>query len=216
MVRRFWPLVFGLCWMGSSVGVQADEASSAFESVCERLRAVKQVETDFAEEKTLHILTHPLKSTGSLLFSPDKGVYRVTREPLHQELLITHSQLLQKDSQGNIQSLAVRSQPEARVFIDVFLSFFSGDNRAWEKSFDTTFSGSVGDWEIQFRPRRRSPAAKALRGITLKGHDGVLDAMTLEEANGDITRTAYEHQRLFLKSDAGEPATPFPLTLTSP
>ncbi len=100
------------------------------------------VQADFVEEKTMRILSRPLESKGTLTFSPQEGVYRVMQEPVHQELLITRSQLVQKDAAGTVQRMKVRGQPAAQVFVDVFLSFFSGDRQAWDKTFDASFSGS--------------------------------------------------------------------------
>jgi hypothetical protein len=58
------------------------------------------------------------------LFSPLHGVYRVLLEPVHQEMLITRTQLVQKDAPGTVQRMSVRGQPAAEAFVDVFLSFF--------------------------------------------------------------------------------------------
>jgi len=128
------------------------------------------------------------------MFSPSQGVYRVMEEPLHEELLITRSQVVQKNAQGIVQHMSVRKQPAARAFVDVFLSFFSGDQEAWKKTFDVTFSGTVADWTLGFVPKLNSPGANALRSIVLEGHDGVLNAMTLTEVNGDVTHTVYSNQ----------------------
>ena len=176
------------------------------------LEAVTQVHADFVEEKTLHLLDHPLRSRGTLLFSPKQGVYRVLLEPVHQEQLITRSQVMQKDAQGTVQRMKVRDQPAARAFVDVFLSFFSGDRSAWNKTFQARFEGSLQDWKIELIPHRKSQAEKALRKILLEGHEGLLDAMTLTETNGDVTRTRYTNQQV-ARDSAGDAVMPFPTDL---
>jgi len=199
----------------STAAATVDVSSSAFQTVCDDLRAVTLVQADFTEEKTLHILSHPLESKGTLLFSPQQGVFRVMQEPVHQELLITRAQLTQKDAQGNIQHMGVRGQPAAQAFVDVFLSFFSGDRRGWEKTFETVFSGSERAWTIALIPRRKSPAKKVLRKILLEGHEGVLDTMTLTEANGDETHTQYSRQQVF-HDQTYESSFHFPKDLKNP
>src|ERR1039457_5876474 len=160
-------------------------SSAAFREVCQKLRDVTLVEAEFSEEKTLHILSHPLHSSGTLLFSPQRGVYRVMKEPVVQEMLITRSQLIQKNAEGSVEHMKVARQPVARVFIDIFLSFFSDERNTWDKMFDVTFSGTLPDWRIVFAAKHESPVAQAIRDIALEGHDGVLSAMTLTESNGD-------------------------------
>ena len=199
----------------STAPAAVDVSSSAFETVCADLRAASLVKADFVETKTLRILSHPLESKGTLWFSPTQGVYRVMQEPVHQELLISRTQLVQKDAQGTVQRMGVRGQPAAEVFVDVFLSFFAGDRRGWEKTFAAVFSGSVDDWKIELIPRPKGPAAKALRRILLAGHGGLLDMMTLTEANGDETRTVYTHHQVSYAATAVD-SFHFPTELTAP
>jgi hypothetical protein len=216
MARFLW--VGWLC-LGLSARVHALEppapSTAAFQTVCDDLRAVTRVKAEFVEEKTLHILSHPIQSTGTILFSPQEGVYRIMQQPVHQELLITRSRLVQKDAQGTVQHMSVRGQPAAQAFVDVFLSFFTGDRHGWEKTFDAAFSGSVSDWKIELIPRRKSPAAKTLRKILLEGREGVLDAMTLTETNGDETHTVYTHQQVS-HDETSRASFHFPTDLTSP
>jgi hypothetical protein len=190
------------------------ETAAAFQQVCADLRAVTRAQAEFTEEKTLQILSHPLQSKGTLLFSPQDGVYRVQREPLHQEMLITRSQLVQKDAQGVVHRMSVRGQPAAQAFVDVFLSFFAGDQRAWEKNFEAAFAGIEENWKIVFTPRRKSPVAKALRRIVLEGRQGTLHRMTITEANGDETRTVYTHQQVWM-GPVDPTAIPFPNDLSA-
>jgi hypothetical protein len=194
MARRLLWLFLGFYFV--SVVWAEQNASDPFKAVCADLRAVTFVESDFSEEKKMRLLSHPLESKGTLMFSPKQGVYRVMTTPMHDELLVTRTALVQKDSQGKVQRMAVRSQPAARAFVDVFLSFFSGDEKAWRKTFDVSFSGTENTWRIEFVPHEKSPVARALRNIVLEGSKGILAAMTLTEANGDITRTTYLNQRI--------------------
>ncbi len=200
-------------WAGMTPCILAAAISpSAFQQVCDELRAVTLVQADFVEQKTLHILSHPLESKGTLLFSPRRGVYRVMKEPVRQEILITREHLVQRDALGHVNRMSVRGQPAAQAFVDVFLSFFAGDPRGWDKTFEAMFSGSVDAWTINLIPRRKSPAAKALRQIVLAGHGGVLDTMTITEANGDETQTSYSNQKVFHDENAAASSS-FPTDL---
>ena len=96
--------------------------------------------------------------------------------------------------------MSIHRQPAARAFVDVFLSFFSGDQDTWKKVFDVTFDGTENDWQIGFVPRVDNPANKVLRSILLEGSKGLLNAMTLTESNGDVTHTVYTNQRPLSRS----------------
>ena len=188
-------------------------SSAAFQEVCKKLRDVTLVEAEFSEEKTLHILSHPLHSSGTLLFSPQRGVFRVMKEPLAQEMLITRSQLIQKNAEGAVEHMKVAHQPVARAFIEIFLSFFSDDRNTWDRLFDVTFSGTVPEWRIVFVAKQASPVAQAIHDIALEGHDGVLSAMTLTESNGDQTRTTYLHPVIYRGVEGEKAAAAFPSDL---
>jgi hypothetical protein len=200
-----------LCLTGSAIAGAAASDPEAFQKVCEELQAATRVQADFVETKTLRMLDNPLTSSGTLLFSPQQGVYLVRTEPVRQELLITRSEFIQKDAQGSVQKMKVRSQPAARAFVDVFLSFFSGDRNRWEKAFQAEFEGSVGTWKIELIPHKKSPAAQSLQKIVLKGRGGALDALTLIEANGDQTHTVYTNHQI--SRNAGDATLPFPTDL---
>jgi hypothetical protein len=187
--------------------IWAADAPDAFQAVCADLRAVTEIQADFEEDKTLKILAHPLHSQGTLHFSQSQGIYRVMTTPVHQEMLITRAQFVQKNAEGAIQRMSVRKQPAARAFVDVFLSFFSGDQDAWKKVFDVTFAGTREEWKITFAPKRKNPAAQFLHNIVLEGREGILNAMTLTEVNGDVTHTVYSNQHA--------PTDPFPTDLSA-
>jgi hypothetical protein len=193
-----------LTWAFAAEPVFTDD----FYQVCAALRAVTGIEADFAEDKTLHILQRPLHSTGKLMFSPTQGVYRVMEEPVHQELLISRSLFVQRNADGVVERMSVRRQQSTKAFVDIFLSFFSGDWKTWDRAFNVTFSGTLMAWKMRFVPRPNNPAARALHEAVLEGSQGVLNAMTITEANGDVTRTVYSNQR---------PLThPFPADLGAP
>lgn len=207
--------LFSLSWLRAAPAEEVASSTADFETVSADLRQVTWVEADFTEEKTLHILTHPLHSSGTLMFSPQRGIYRVMTDPVHQEMLITRSELVQKDAQGNVQRMNVRGQQAAHAFVDIFLSFFDGDQKAWRKAFDMSFSGTAAAWTIEFVPHRKSPVDKALRRIVLEGRDGTLDAMTFTEANGDETHTVYSDQKVY-QGNEGDAALRFPTDLKTP
>jgi len=138
----------------------------------------------------------------------------VMKEPLVQEMLITRSQVIQKNADGTVERMAVARQPAARAFINIFLSFFSDDQKALEKTFDVSFTGEVPSWKIVFTPKRGSPVAQAIHDMSLEGHEGVLEAMILTEANGDRTRTTYLHPVIHRGLEGEKAAEAFPSDLS--
>lgn len=199
--------------------VTPQESSSsphAFQAICDKFQTIKMVETNYSEEKVLQILDHPLLSRGTLIFSPEQGIYRHMKDPFEQEILMTRSRLIQHTAGESVQEIPVRRQPVAQAFVEVMMSFFSGDRQTWEKYFEATFTGTEAEWKIQFIPRKGSPIAIAINRILLEGSTDLLASMTVIEKNGDATRTLYSNQRVFRAAEGEEALHRFPLELKSP
>ncbi len=173
-----------------SHSVAVDRPPGAFVAVNRLLREARCIRADFAEEKRIKVLKRPLVSSGSLVFAGKAGLYRVSKEPFVQELLVTSDGIAQRDASGKIEKMDVERQPLARGFIDAFLLVFSGDERALAADFELFFEGNEDAWSMGFVPRKK-PLSRFIASLVVSGKRGVLVDLAVLEVNGDRTFTRF-------------------------
>jgi hypothetical protein len=172
--------------------VALERAPAAFTAVNKLLRESKCIRADFADEKTIQVLKRPLKCSGSLVFCGKSGLYRASREPFVQEILVTSRGIAQRDAAGRIERLDVEKQPLAKGFIDAFLLVFSGDDKALAAEFELYFDGGESAWTMAFAPRKK-PLARFVASLVVSGRRGVLSDLVVTEVNGDRTVTRFSN-----------------------
>ena len=107
----------------------------------------------FAEEKKVLILQRPLRSTGQVIFLPQKGLYRQLVTPFQQELLLTTTAVHQRDYQGRVETMALDKLPYAKALVEGLLTVFSG---AWESihsHFQVYFLSADPQWRLGLLPK---------------------------------------------------------------
>ena len=160
-------------------------------------------EVAFKEEKRIQLLKRPLRSTGELVFLPDKGLYRKLTQPFQQELIVNRDFILQRDDDGKITRMATDKQPAARAFIENFLALFSGSWPALTERFEVNFAATSKGWQLGLRPKHPI-MAKIISAIVIEGQGEQLDRLWVIEANGDLTVDDYLQPRFLTAEEARE------------
>jgi hypothetical protein len=149
----------------------------------------------FAEEKTVMILKRPLRSSGELVFLPDKGLYRKLMTPFEQELLITPESIHQRDQSGRTEKVALEKLPAAKAFVEAFLTVFSGSWKALHSHFRVYFSSENRHWQLGLTPKHKVMAT-LISCIVLTGDDEHLVTLWVQETNGDLTYDRFKEPRI--------------------
>jgi hypothetical protein len=140
----------------------------------------------FEEEKKIRILQRPLRSSGELIYLPDKGLYRRLTAPFKQELLITRTHLQQRDHHGRIEILTLDQLPLAKAIVDGLLMVFSGSLEAAQANFEGYFSSVNHHWKLGLKPRH-STMAQIISCLLIEGENEHALRLLIHEANGDLT-----------------------------
>jgi hypothetical protein len=149
----------------------------------------------FAEEKKVAILTRPLRSTGELIFLPDRGLYRKLMTPFAQELLITPTAIHQRDPRGRMEKLALATLPAAQAFVNAFLAVFSGSFEALHSHFQVYFSSESSRWQLGLMPTH-TVMHTLISCIVLAGENEHLIDLWVQETNGDVTHDQFSEARI--------------------
>jgi hypothetical protein len=158
---------------------------------------------NFAEEKKVLILQRPLRSTGQVIFLPQKGLYRQLVTPFQQELLITTTAVHQRDYQGSVQTMALDKLPFAKAFVEGFLTVFS---RSWESihtHFQAYFFSADPQWKLGLIPKH-TMMSQIISCIILEGETHQVLSLWVHESNGDITHDRFTDARILPPEQWGD------------
>jgi hypothetical protein len=151
--------------------------------------------TQFEEEKKVLMLQKPLRSSGELIFLPQKGLYRKLKTPFVQELLITTIAVQQRDNSGRIETFALETLPLAKALVEGFLAVFSGSWDSLERHFRVYFSSENAHWKLGLTPLQTG-MMQMISCILLEGEQEHVVRLWVRETNGDVTRDQFFEPRI--------------------
>lgn len=149
------------------------------------LKGALTVRGRYQQQKRLHEVPRPLKAEGSFLFMKGTGISWHTEQPFDSELVITGTDLFQRENGATTMHVSADQQPGVRIVAEVFFAVFALDFDALGKRFDL-YSRPTGNhhWELGLRPKPGQGGT--LKEITVGGGKDV-DTVKLAETNGDLT-----------------------------
>jgi hypothetical protein len=153
----------------------------------------------FEEIKHIELLRRPLRSSGELVFIPNRGLYRQLQRPLEQELLITDRAIYQRHASGPAETLSLDKLPAAKAFVDAFLAVFSGSWEMLHQHFHVYFATRRAGWQLGLKPVHAT-MAKLISCLVLDGEQDRLTALHVQETNGDTTSDRFLEARILPES----------------
>lgn len=165
-------------------------AALTLDALLQRFRAVPGLSARFREERHMELLAAPLVSEGTLHFAPPGRMVRRTERPSRAVALIEGGRLQVRD-EGGAQSIDLAAHPAVGQLVESVLSVLAGDRAALDRSYLMEFRALEGArWSLTLRPRSAG-LSRLLRGVSLTGDGVILSTFTVNESNGDVSRTTF-------------------------
>ena len=157
----------------------------------------------FEEEKKVLILQRPLRSTGQLIFLPQKGLYRQLVTPFQQELLITTTAVQQRDYHGRVETMALDKLPFAKALVEGLLTVFSGSWESIHSHFQVYFFSADPQWKLGLIPKH-TMMSQIISCIILEGEKHQVLSLWVHETNGDITHDRFTDSQILTPEQWGD------------
>jgi outer membrane lipoprotein-sorting protein len=160
------------------------------DGILSRFRGVPGLEAHFREEKKMTLLAAPLVSEGTLSFQAPDKVARHTLTPRKASVVIDGHRIDAWDGKKT-QRIDVGASPVAAAFVETFGQLLSGDRAGLERTFRIEVANAVAPrWGLTLVPKA-DPLAKTLKEIRFRGNGALVEALELEERNGDCTTMGF-------------------------
>ena len=179
------------------VHAAGSDAPVTLEQVMAELRTVHHVDARYIEHRTLHILSKPIETRGSLRFEAPAHLEKVTdatADGSMERLTIDRDRLTIERGGGRPPiALALHEHPEIGVLVDSIRATLSGDGNALQRSFEVTPSGTIDHWQLVLQPREVAQRA-VLQWMRLSGYGERITAIDTASGDGDRTEMSIVEQ----------------------
>ncbi|MHA6879106.1 LolA family protein [Ralstonia pseudosolanacearum] len=168
--------------------VLADDTrdTTVVSQIAAQLGRARGVRARFTQTQTLQSMQRPLVSTGTLLFSRERGVIWQIEQPLRLTYVVTEAGVRTLDAAGKPVPGSQRNAAGIAQVSRMMRAMLGGDLSAMYSQFDVAAQGTPAHWRLRLTPAQPQ-LAQALRGLDLHG-DTYVRGITIRAANGDETR----------------------------
>jgi outer membrane lipoprotein-sorting protein len=165
------------------------------EQLMQRLAQVKSASGKFVERKELAILTTPLESSGTLLYTAPGRLEKHTLRPKAESLILDEKTLTIEDKARNRRrTLTLEEHPVIWAFVESIRSTLAGDLKSLNRFYQVSLQGGENRWQLTLKPRDASMLA-VIEEIVISGSSSTVSVIEIHEPRGDrsimtITGTA--------------------------
>ncbi len=149
---------------------------------------------EFEQLRSISGMTKPLKSSGELLISQQKGLWWAQQKPFPLTLLLDDKRMVQTLAGQSPQVVTAENNPQMFQFNHLLTALFHADSQALEQNFALQFSDlGNNQWRLVLTPKT-TPLDKLFRRITLNGAQ-FLETIDIDDMQSDATHIRFFNQR---------------------
>jgi hypothetical protein len=148
----------------------------------------------FAQVRNLKGISSTLKSEGTFVLAPGKGLIWRIEEPIQTVTIITPAGIRQIINGSEVQSIDAAKVPFVSHFYDMLDGALMGDWTAMRHDFALQTKGDHAAWRTLLTPLRpNDPIAGMLASIVITGGK-MVDGVEINRTNGDSERIGFLDQ----------------------
>lgn len=138
---------------------------------------------EFVEQQFLHILDHPIESSGELRYDAPDRLEKRTLKPHAETLLLAGGVLTVERARGR-RVLDLRAYPQIQPFVESIRATLAGDRTSLERLFHLDFAGSLARWTLTLVPLD-SNVKRAVAHVRIDGMRDQLLKVEIRQPDGD-------------------------------
>ena len=138
---------------------------------------------EFVDQQFLHILDHPIESSGELRYDAPDRLEKRTLKP-HAETLVLAGGVLTIERARGRRVVDLRAYPQIQPFVESIRATLAGDRTSLERLFHLEFAGSLGRWTLTLVPLD-SNVKRAVTQVRIDGMRDQLLKVEIRQPDGD-------------------------------
>lgn len=169
--------------MGAAAAASA--ADWGLEQLMHALAQVKSSKARFVERKEMEILSSPLESSGTLIYTAPDRLEKHTLKPRQESLVLEGSRLtLESKARHQRRTFELQEQPVIGAFVESIRSTLAGDLATLKRYYEVSLSGGEGDWRLLLKPSA-SDMRRFVSEIRISGSRDGIGIIEITEIQGD-------------------------------
>ncbi|CAI1782660.1 LolA family protein [Serratia plymuthica] len=149
---------------------------------------------EFEQQRSISGMAKPLKSSGELLISQQKGLWWSQQKPFPLTLLLDDKRMVQTLASQPPQVVTADNNPQMFQFNHLLTALFHADSQALEQNFALQFSDlGRNKWRLILTPKT-TPLDRLFKRITLNGEQ-FLETIDIDDMQSDATHIRFFNQR---------------------
>jgi hypothetical protein len=185
-------LLAAFCIGGSTLAIpalaqQAAQVSPAWglSQLMLALKRVKAASGRFIERKTLHMLSAPLVSSGTLTYVAPDHMQKVTLSPKPQRFVLDGDHVtISGGADQQSHTFLLTDYPQIAGLVEGVQATLAGDLPRLSRFYVVHLSGNAADWQLQLQPKGAA-LARFVKQIRILGSQDRIHEIDTEESNGD-------------------------------
>jgi outer membrane lipoprotein carrier protein LolA len=155
------------------------------EHLIERLAKNRQAEVRFEETVFSNLLTQPMKTRGTLRFTPPAGLEKHITAPHDERYLVEGDTVLfESKTKGTSRTFSLHDYPALRAFIEAFRSTLANDVGTLKRFYSVTLEGEPRRWVLMLRPLDKA-VQELVESIRFSGERESLGSIEIQAPGGD-------------------------------
>ena len=137
----------------------------------------------FTESRRIEMLDRTLASSGRLSFRAPDIFVRETLSPRREKLAVSGNTLTMSFGERS-RTMQLDASPEAAVIVEAIRGTLTGNRESLERLFESTVSGSAGQWSLDLVPRDLRLRGQ-VASVRVAGRDALVNEVAVLLADGD-------------------------------
>jgi outer membrane lipoprotein-sorting protein len=153
----------------------------------QELARVKSASAQFTERKTMHLLTAPLVTSGTLAYVAPDRMQKITLAPVSERFVLDRDQVTivgGPDNQTNTFSLS--EYPRIGGLVEGIRATLAGDLPTLERFYTVEFKGAPADWQLLLRPKD-ADLTHFIQWIRIRGSRDRIETIATQGRDGDYS-----------------------------
>lgn len=148
----------------------------------------------FQQDRQLAGFSQPLRTEGSFLLVPGKGLIWFGEKPFANTTVITSAGILQMANGQEAMRLPASQLPGLSHLYEVLGAALTGNIDPLRQTFAVAESATGAQWQLVLKPLHPDNAAMSqLKSLTLTGSHFV-ETVEIDKGGGDVDRISFENQ----------------------
>ena len=163
----------------------ADPAAWGVEQLMQGLSRAPSTKGKFVERKYLAMLTAPLDSSGTLVYTAPGRLEKNTLTPKLERLVLDQDNLtLEYPDRGQRRVLALQNYPVVWAFVESIRSTLAGDLQTLNRFYRASVAGSEEQWRLSLKPVD-GKMQSVVQEIRIEGRRDRVRTIEIIEMQGD-------------------------------